>query len=106
MAESPRARTELRAAQDRDRPGPLEPRARAYLERKQAEGKSRREALRALKRHLARVVFRLLRARPGEPPLRIKVRGGSVAQGCSAELAVVVLMPARAQPKGLQHSAG
>ena len=34
--------------------------ARAYLERKQAEGKTRREALRCLKRHLARVVFRIL----------------------------------------------
>lgn len=31
-----------------------EPRAPAYLERRQAEGKSRREAIRALKRHLAR----------------------------------------------------
>jgi len=37
------------------------PPARAYLERKQAEGKSRREALRCLKRHLARVVYRTLR---------------------------------------------
>lgn len=36
--------------------------ARAYLERKRAEGKGRREALRCLKRHLARVVFKLLRA--------------------------------------------
>jgi transposase len=36
--------------------------ARAYLERKQTEGKSRREALRCLKRHLARVVFRILQA--------------------------------------------
>ena len=32
----------------------------AYLARKQAEGKSRREALRCLKRHLARRVWRLL----------------------------------------------
>jgi transposase len=37
------------------------PPARAYLERKQAEGKSRREALRCLKRHLARVVFNALK---------------------------------------------
>ena len=58
--------------------GRWDPRARAYLERRQAEGKSRREALRALKRHLARVVFRLLRASPGNPPDRIKVRGGKV----------------------------
>jgi transposase len=40
--------------------------ARAFLARQQAQGKSRREALRCLKRHLARVVFRILRliARP------------------------------------------
>jgi transposase len=36
----------------------------AYLERKRAEGKSRREALRCLTRHLARVVFNTLRASP------------------------------------------
>ena len=58
--------------------GRCDPRARAYLERKQAAGKSRLEALRALKRHLARVVFRLLRDEPGEPPRSIKVRGGKV----------------------------
>lgn len=40
----------------------LHPPARAYLERKRAEGKSRREALRCLKRHLARAVWRRLRA--------------------------------------------
>lgn len=34
--------------------------ARLYLARKQAEGKSKREALRCLKRQLARVVFRLM----------------------------------------------
>jgi len=38
--------------------------ARAFLARKQAEGKSRREALRCLKRHLARVVFRILPSLP------------------------------------------
>lgn len=38
----------------------IHPPARAYLERKQAEGKSRREALRCLKRHLARAVFNAL----------------------------------------------
>jgi transposase len=36
------------------------PPARAYLERKRAEGKTRREAIRALKRRLVRPVFRLL----------------------------------------------
>ena len=38
--------------------------AKAYLARKQAEGKSRIEALRCLKRHLARTVWQLLRAHP------------------------------------------
>ena len=36
------------------------PEARQYLERKLAAGKTKREALRGLKRHLANVVFRLL----------------------------------------------
>jgi transposase len=36
------------------------PMARAFIERKRAEGRTWREALRSLKRHLARVVFRLL----------------------------------------------
>jgi transposase len=40
----------------------LDPHARAYLARKQAEGKTWREALRCLKRHLARRVFRILKA--------------------------------------------
>jgi transposase len=40
------------------------PEARAYLERKQGEGKSRREAIRCLKRLLVRVVFNTLKASP------------------------------------------
>ena len=42
----------------------IHPGARAYLERKKAEGKSRREALRCLKRLLARVVYQTLRTTP------------------------------------------
>ena len=38
--------------------------ARAYLERRRSEGKTTREALRCLKRHLARSVWRALRAAP------------------------------------------
>jgi transposase len=38
--------------------------ARAYLERKQREGKSRREALRCLKRQLARTVYTTLKSEP------------------------------------------
>jgi transposase len=40
--------------------GRVHPPAREFLAKKQAEGKSRREALRCLKRHLARRVWRLL----------------------------------------------
>jgi hypothetical protein len=38
--------------------------ARAYLERKQSEGKSRREVIRCLKRQLARTVYTTLRSEP------------------------------------------
>jgi transposase len=44
--------------------GRLDPDTAAYLTRKQAEGKSRREALRCLKRHLARRVWHLLQPSP------------------------------------------
>ena len=44
--------------------------ARTFLAKKETEGKTRREALRALKRHLARVVWRALQqaAQDHEPP--------------------------------------
>lgn len=38
-----------------------DPRARDYLERKISEGKTRKEALRCLKRHLANVIYNMLR---------------------------------------------
>ena len=47
--------------------GRLDPATAAYLARKQAEGKSRREALRCLKRHLARRVWRLLQPPANDP---------------------------------------
>ena len=50
------------------------PAARAYLDRKQAEGNSRREAIRCLKRLLARTVFNTLK---NEPALDI---GATLAQ--------------------------
>jgi transposase len=40
----------------------VDPRARDFLDRKSAEGKTKREARRALKRHLANVVYRRLHA--------------------------------------------
>jgi transposase len=46
----------------------IHPQARAYLERKRSEGKSNREALRSLKRHLVRRVHRLLSPPPSRPP--------------------------------------
>jgi transposase len=44
--------------------GRVHPPARAYLERKQIEGKSRREAVRCLKRQLARTVYTTLKNEP------------------------------------------
>jgi len=44
----------------RPRPGSAHPPAKEYIERKRSEGKTHREALRALKRQLVRTVFRLL----------------------------------------------
>jgi transposase len=60
--------------------GRVDPRAQAFLARKQREGKTRREALRALKRHLARHIFNLLRrpATEADVPTLVKVRGGKV----------------------------
>jgi transposase len=46
--------------------GRIDPETRAYLQRKEAEGKSRMEAMRCLKRHLARHYHRLL-LRPPVP---------------------------------------
>jgi transposase len=47
-----------------------DPATRAYLERKHAEGKSKREAIRCLKRHLARRIWRILYTThtPASPP--------------------------------------
>ena len=40
------------------------PETKAYIERKRAEGKTNREAIRCLKRHLARRIWHLLQPRP------------------------------------------
>ena len=52
-----------------------DPETAAYLARKQAEGKSRREALRCLKRHLARRVWRLLQPPASTTRRRITATG-------------------------------
>jgi hypothetical protein len=56
--------------------------ARAFVERKQQEGKSKREALRCLKRHLARRVFALLQARPSSETAGDPTRDRSRSCSC------------------------
>ena len=57
----------------------VDPATRAYLERKLAESKSRREALRCLKRHLARRVWHLLYAPPSSMPQPTTTRRPAVS---------------------------
>jgi transposase len=52
----------------------IDPQTAAYLARKQSEGKNRREALRCLKRHLARRVFKLLQPTPPTSPAPLSAR--------------------------------
>jgi transposase len=47
--------------------GRVHPETIAYLERKTAEGKTKREAIRSLKRHLARRIWHLLQPPPPTP---------------------------------------
>ena len=55
--------------------GRLDPETAAYLARKQAEGKTRRDAIRCLKRHLARRVWHLLQPDPATTiPTRTPIR--------------------------------
>ena len=63
--------------------GRVHPPARAYLERKQAEGKSRREALRCLKRQLARTIYTTLK---NDPLLTYEQHWGSRARSPRARL--------------------
>src|SRR5262249_15221781 len=60
--------------------GRWHPPARAYLARKQAEGKTRREALRCLKRHLPRPSYRQL------PPPPNKTRALNKSNSTSHDL--------------------
>jgi transposase len=55
----------------------IDPQTRAYLDRKRAEGKTNREALRCLKRHLARHVHRLLSMPPAHPDRRTRIQPNS-----------------------------
>jgi transposase len=49
----------------------LDPATRAYIQRRKAEGKSSREALRCLKRYIARMVYKHLRAAQGHPDRQV-----------------------------------
>jgi|tagenome__1003787_1003787.scaffolds.fasta_scaffold20707898_1 transposase len=55
----------------------LDPETRAYLQRKHAEGKTTAEALRCLKRHLARRFHRLLALPPNRAPRRDPIGGSA-----------------------------
>jgi transposase len=55
----------------------IHPEARAFLERKRSEGKSNREALRSLKRHLVRRVHRLLAPPSAQPTSSSPIRASS-----------------------------
>lgn len=68
--------------------GRLHAPAREYLARKQAEGKNRMEALRCLKRHLARVVWRLLRALPERKDLSPSIASNSNGNAPARALAL------------------
>jgi hypothetical protein len=52
---------EFRDLPDRLNPSPLLPEARAYIERRVSEGKTRREAHRCLRRYIVRAIWRLWR---------------------------------------------
>jgi transposase len=51
----------------------IDPETRAYLERKRGEGKTNREAIRCLKRHLARHIHRLLSMPPTNPDRKTRI---------------------------------
>lgn len=61
----------------------IDPQTRAYLERKRSEGKTHREAIRCLKRHLARHVHRLLSMPPTTPNPRTRTeRNTAISVPC------------------------
>lgn len=56
--------------------------ARDYIARRMAQGKTRREALRALKRHLARRLFQILTLTPPAANLARRTLPGTAPHGC------------------------
>jgi len=62
-----------------------DPATRAYLDRRHSEGKTKREAIRRLKRHLARRIWHVLyAATPTTPPAPPPRRTNTVAIGAPA----------------------
>ena len=61
-----------------------DPATRAYLDRRHAEGKTKREAIRCLKRHLARRIWRLLYTTAPTPPAPPPRPTNTVAVGAPA----------------------
>jgi transposase len=57
-----------------------DPETRAYLDRKHSEGKTRLEAIRCLKRHLARRIWRLLYTTPisAAPPVQVNLSNSEI----------------------------
>ena len=49
------------------------PPAKKYISRKLAEGKTKREAIRCLKRHLVRTIYNTMTATPEQTPARALV---------------------------------
>jgi transposase len=47
-----------------------DPRTRGYLQRRLAEGKTRREAIRCLKRYIAREIYQIIAQPPPDQPIQ------------------------------------
>jgi hypothetical protein len=71
-------------------PAPAPGKTRAYLDRKLAQGKTRPEAYRCLKRHLARRIWRLLHDLSDQPPPRPQ---NAVTIHCNIPTHALALMP-------------
>jgi transposase len=61
-----------------------DPATRAYLDRRHSDGKTKQEAIRCLKRHLARRIWRLLYATTPAPPDQPAKPANTVAMGAPA----------------------
>ena len=83
-------------------------RTQAYVARRTLEGKSKREIIRCLKRHVAREMFRLL-TRPATVPLGADLRAARLSGGLTLVVAAEALgtWPIRLSEieRGLAHNA-